>query len=29
MMEKCTNCGMELNELRIETEECCRWVVMR
>jgi len=29
MEDKCSNCGMQLNELRIETEECCRWVVMR
>jgi len=27
--EKCPNCGKEITDLRIRTEECCRWVVMR
>lgn len=26
---KCNNCGMEITDLRVKTDECCRWVVMR
>ena len=26
---KCDNCGMEISDLRIKTDKCCRWVVMR
>lgn len=25
----CDNCGMKITELRIKTDECCKWVVMR